>query len=151
MKSVKIILFLLCFFSLQGYAQRDFGGGKREKIKAMKIAFITNEIGLTPDEATKFWPVYNAFDAKQTQIRIQKAKAFLDRFDEDALNKMNDKEASNLLAQMEKNEDDLYQNKKQFTANLKGILPAIKIIKLKKAEDNFNKKLLQQFKNKMRD
>ena len=38
---------------------------KKEDIKAMKIGFITNELNLTPDEAQKFWPVYNEFQKKR--------------------------------------------------------------------------------------
>jgi hypothetical protein len=74
-------------------------------------------------------------------------KAFKGRMDSD-LNKMSEKEASALLAQMESNEEALYQLRKKFIANLKGVLPSTKIIQLKKAEDNFNRKLLQQYRDK---
>jgi hypothetical protein len=49
---------------------------------------------------------------------------------------------------MESNEDELYQTRKKFIGNLQGVLSPIKIIKLKKAEDDFNRKLLQQYRNK---
>jgi hypothetical protein len=67
---------------------------------------------------------------------------------DDDLDKMSDKEASALLAQMESNEDELCQSRKKFIASLKGVLSPIKIIKLKKAEDDFNRKLLQQYRGK---
>jgi hypothetical protein len=34
---------------------------QQEKIEALKVAFITKELDLTPDEAQKFWPVYNQY------------------------------------------------------------------------------------------
>lgn len=111
------------------------------------MGFITNELALTPDEAAKFWPIYNAYEDKQFEIKHQKMKAFKERMDSD-LDKMNEKEASALLAQMQSNDDELYQIRKKFISNLKNILPATKIIKLKKAEDDFNRKLLQQYRNK---
>ena len=40
-------------------------GGKndwREKIKAEKVAFLTTRMDLTPQEAEKFWPVYNQLE-----------------------------------------------------------------------------------------
>lgn len=120
---------------------------KKEQIKALKVGFITNELALTADEATKFWPIYNAYEDKQFEIRHQKMKAFKLRMDAD-LEKMSEKEASALLSQMENTEDELYQMRKKFVANLKGVLPSVKIIKLKKAEDDFNRKLLQQYRNK---
>jgi hypothetical protein len=34
---------------------------KMQNIEALKIAFISKQIQLTPDEAEKFWPVYNQY------------------------------------------------------------------------------------------
>lgn len=146
MKANKLLLILLFLLSIHSFAQSHMED-KKEQIRALKVGFITNELALTTDEATKFWPIYNAYDDKQFEIRHQKMKAFKQRMDAD-LEKMTEKEASALLAQMENTEDELYQIRKKFIANLKSILPSIKIIKLKKAEDDFNRKLLQQYRNK---
>lgn len=146
MKTNKLLLILLFLLSIHSFAQSHMED-KKEQIRALKVGFITNELALTTDEATKFWPIYNAYDDKQFEIRHQKMKAFKQRMDAD-LEKMTEKEASALLAQMENTEDELYQIRKKFIANLKSILPSIKIIKLKKAEDDFNRKLLQQYRNK---
>ncbi|HQZ25600.1 MAG TPA: sensor of ECF-type sigma factor [Flavobacterium sp.] len=146
MKANKLLLILLFLLSIHSFAQSQMED-KKEQIRALKVGFITNELALTTDEATKFWPIYNAYDDKQFEIRHQKMKAFKQRMDAD-IDKMSEKEASALLAQMENTEDELYQIRKKFIANLKSILPSIKIIKLKKAEDDFNRKLLQQYRNK---
>jgi hypothetical protein len=145
MKTNKL-LFILFLISLSSFAQ-SFLEEKKEKINALKVGFITSELDLTAEEATKFWPIYNAYDDKQFEIRHQKMKAFKNRMDAD-IEKMSEKEAATFLAQMENTEDELYQLRKKFVANLKGVLPSVKIIKLKKAEDNFNRKLLQQYRNK---
>ncbi len=147
MKTNKILLILLFLFSIHSFAQSPMNE-KKEQIRALKVGFITNELSLTTDEAAKFWPMYNSFDDKQFELRHQKMKAFKARMNDDALDKMSEKEASALLAQMENNEDELYQLRKKFIDNLQGVLSPIKIIKLKKAEDDFNRKLLQQYRNK---
>ena len=49
---------------------------------------------------------------------------------------------------MESTEDELFQSRKKFVNSLKGVLPAVKILKLKKAEEEFSKKLLQQYRDK---
>jgi Spy/CpxP family protein refolding chaperone len=146
MKTNKLLLILIFLLSIHSFAQSQMED-KKEQIRALKVGYITNELALTTDEATKFWPIYNAYDDKQFEIRHQKMKAFKQRMDAD-LDKMSEKEASALLAQMENTEDDLYQIRKKFISKLKGILPSVKIIKLKKAEDDFNRKLLQQYRNK---
>lgn len=147
MKTYKQFLIILFLLSIPVFSQQN-SSEKNEKIKAMKISFITNELELTPDEAARFWPIYNAFDDKQYEIRLQKMKSFKEKMNDESLSKMNEKEASALLSQIEGSEDDLYHIRKKFMSNINGILSPIKIIKLKKAEIDFNRKLLQQYKNK---
>jgi hypothetical protein len=151
MKTTKIFTLIVFMLTFKSFAQPGFVGEKREQIKALKIAFITDELQLTSDEATKFWPIFNSFEMKQNEIRRQKMKTFIDRSDEDALDNMSEKEAVVLLNQIEVNEEELYQLRKKLISNLKGILPSIKIIKLKRAEEKFNKKLLKQYKDKRRE
>lgn len=140
------LLFLLLSFSF--YGQGGKFNEKKEQIKSMKIAFITSELSLTPDEATKFWPLFNAFEDKQNEIRRQKMKGYLDRIEDGAIDKLSDKEASVLLTNIENSEEELYQVRKKFVSSLKGVISSVKILKLKKAEENFNRKLLQQYRDK---
>ena len=152
MKINKLTPLFILFLSMSIQAQDgSFFKEKKEKIKAIKIAYITNELSLTPDEATKFWPLFNAFEDKQNEIKKQKLKGYLDRTNDDVIDKLSEKEAGTLLAQMESTEDELYQLKKKFVANLKGVISPIKILKLKKAEEGFNRKLLQQYRDKRKN
>ena len=147
MKINKLLSIFLFLATVVSFAQKP-SKEKTEQIKTLKIAFITDELQLTPDEAAKFWPLYNDFDDKQRELKQEKMRSYMKRFDSGEVDKMNDKEATNFLNQMENTEDELYQLRKKFVANLKGALPPIKIIKLKRAEEGFNRKLLQQYRDK---
>jgi len=152
MKLSKILPLLIAFISLNVIAQDGpIIRKKKEQIKALKVAFITNELALTSDEATKFWPLFNAFEEKQQEIKKQKLKGYLKRVDDGSFDNLSEKEATTMLAQMESTEDELYQLKKKFISNLKGVISPIKILKLKKAEENFNRKLLQQYRDRKLD
>lgn len=152
MKISKILPLLIAFISLNVNAQEGpIIRKKKEQIKALKVAFITNELALTSDEAIKFWPLFNAFEEKQQEIKKQKLKGYLKRVDDGSFDNLSEKEATTMLAQMESTEDELYQLKKKFISNLKGIISPIKILKLKKAEENFNRKLLQQYRDRKLD
>ena len=144
----KFLPILLLFFSFNFYAQGERMKEKKEQIKALKVAFLTTELDLTTSEAEKFWPIYNTFDDKQFELRHQKMKAFMNRMDDEGLDKMTEKEASNFLAQMESNEEELFLLRKKFISNLKTVIPATKILKLRKSEEDFNRKLLQQYRDK---
>lgn len=146
MKNIKLILLITFLFVINSNAQLNVD--KKEQIKALKVAFITNELSLTSDEATKFWPIFNSFEAKQQEIRGTRTKSLLKKMSDEDLESMSDKDASALLTQLENTEEDLFTNRKKMIMSLKGILSPKKLLKLKRAEDNFSKKLLQQYRNK---
>jgi len=149
MKMKNIISLLVIFISASAIAQDGpLIRKKREQIKSLKVAFITDELNLTPDEATKFWPLFNAYEEKQQEIKKQRLKGYLERMDDNSLDRLSDKDAANMLAQIESSEDELYQARKKFVASLKGVISPLKILKLRKAEENFNRKLLQQYRDR---
>lgn len=123
---------------------------KMEKIKAMKVAFITNELALTPDESAKFWPLYNDFETKQKTLRREMASSYKNRRQSGPMENLSEKDAAVALAKMEENEEQMHQLRRKFVADLRNVLPPAKILKLKKAEEDFNKKLLQQYREKAR-
>lgn len=75
MKSIKagalILALMICIPFV--YAQpRDNGPKpKQEKIEELKIALITKELNLSPEEAEKFWPVYNEMG---NELKTEKKK-----------------------------------------------------------------------------
>jgi len=146
MKLLNVFIALLFFSSLSTFAQNEMKE-KREQIKSMKVAFLTNELDLNSSEAEKFWPIYNAFEEKEFELKHLKMRSFIKRYRE-GKDKITEKEAGFLLNQMETNEEEFYLLRKKFILNLKGILPASKIIKLKKSEEDFNRKLLLQYRNR---
>jgi hypothetical protein len=145
-KNTLLAILLLVSFSLVAQGKKMLE--KKEEIFALKVAFITNKLPLTSSEAEKFWPIYNAFEDKQFELKHEKSLVFLKRMDDGALSKMSEKEAASLLAKMESNEEEIFQMRKKLLISLKPILSQLKLIKLKKAEEEFNKKLLQQYMKK---
>ncbi|MDI5899374.1 sensor of ECF-type sigma factor [Flavobacterium yafengii] len=144
----KLLPILLLLVSFNFYAQGESMKEKREQIKALKVAFFTTELDLTTNEAERFWPIYNTFDDKQFELRHQKMKTYMRRMSDGSLDKITEKEANTFLAQIEDTEEELFLLRKKFMQNVRTILPAVKIVKLKKAEEDFNRKLLQQYRNK---
>ncbi|MCC9016398.1 MULTISPECIES: sensor of ECF-type sigma factor [Flavobacterium] len=148
MKIKNILPILLFFITFSFYAQNDKTDEKREKIKAYKVSFLTTELELTSTEAEKFWPIYNTYDDKQYELRHEKMKMYLRKLDDDNISTMSEKEAASLLSQMESADKELYTLRDKYNSNLKKILSAKKILKLKKSEDDFNRKLLKQYRDK---
>lgn len=133
-----ILLTIVAFvFVSQVFAQRNINP---ERIKAQKVAFITERLNLSADEAQKFWPIYNAFEDETNDIRqndLREVRQAMRR------GNLSDSEAQQLLDKFMAAEDKLHQAKKELVNDLKSVLPAQKIIGLKAAEDAFKQRLLQ--------
>ncbi len=142
MKKTFIIL-LIAFFAV-AHAQRH---EKIEEVKALKVAFITKELSLTTDEAQKFWPYYNEFEARQKELRRKKLSSYIGRKDVD-INELSDKEALSILDHMERDDEQLVELRKKLHSNLKNVISPVKILKLKSAEENFSRRLLKQYREK---
>ena len=66
-----LVLLVTVFMFNVAFAQPN----KREQREAQKIAFITKLLALTPEEAQKFWPVYNQFEADQKALKKQQKES----------------------------------------------------------------------------
>ena len=143
MKLKNILPIIILLLTTTFYAQER--EQKKEKIKALKIAFITNELQLTSTEAATFWPVYNAFEERQYILRRQKSKSFREKVNSSNSTNISEKEAVAILSEIETIDDELFQTRKKVNSDLKNILSAVKLVKLKKAEEDFNRTLLKQY------
>lgn len=144
MKAKQLITVLVLLYSIVFYGQE----GKKEQIKALKIAHITKDLELSVAEAEKFWPIYNAFDEKQFDLRMVKMRKIRHELQSKSIENMSTQEASLLLNQIDALEQETFQNKKKFMLDLRKIMSPVKILKLKQSEDDFNKTLLKQYRKR---
>jgi len=71
MNKLTIIIFSLCL-SASICGQQITKEQKLERIKAQKMAFITNKLNLSSEEAQLFWPVYNDFFKNKELLNREK-------------------------------------------------------------------------------
>ncbi len=147
MQKFTVIIFLMLINLSSLYAQPH---NKREKLKAYKTAYITQQLDLTPSEAEKFWPVYNAYEKKVFQLKVTKVNATRTKIKEKGgFEALTEKEANQILIKLTENEQNVIDAKKELFRALKNIISSKKILKLNQAEHQFNRKLLSDYrKNK---
>lgn len=141
----KIIIILLGFFiAANVVAQEEEPVIKdpkaQEKIKAARIAFITERLGLTPAEAEKFWPVYREFSLKREELR-QQYRDNRKNPDPKKTVEQNEKDALELGLNLKQRELDL---EKEYSSKLLNAVPAQKVMALRGAEHDFRKLLIDQ-------
>ncbi len=147
MKKELLILTTAIGFSLISFAQP---GGKmeqkKEKVEAMKIGYLTQEMNLTPEEAQKFWPVYNQMNdeieklRKERQLARESAKINFETMGDAEVEKLiNDEMASR------QKELDIH---KKYVAQYKAVLSIKKVAQFYKAEEGFKRRLLEKIQEK---
>lgn len=140
MKKIIITAILLVItFNLS--AQRE---DRKERIKVLKIAFITERLDFTKTEAQQFWPIYNAFEEANDKIR-RKIHENRRELDFESITEQYAKEMLDDMIITEKLKNTLRET---FLADLQKILPSKKIILLKITEDDFNRRMLEEMKKR---
>ncbi|PWK77766.1 hypothetical protein LX99_02651 [Mucilaginibacter oryzae] len=109
-------------------------GGMGKKLEAARNRYISRQLDLTDDEATKFWPLYSQYQQELTAVRILKR-----------LNNSNS--STNGTEQIDKEiyyESQLVGIRKRYRDLFAKILPPEKVSILYKSEQEFNDELIKQ-------
>ncbi|MGC6430985.1 MAG: sensor of ECF-type sigma factor [Jejuia sp.] len=142
----KILLIATVLLSITVAAQQD----RWEKIKALKVAFITEALDLSEKESQEFWPIYNEFEEASNKIRHQEMRAIRNEIRENAEG-LTDEKALELIKKFNAAEERMYALRKEFSKKVLTIIPAKKIIKLKLVEEDFKRKMLKEFQKRKKE
>jgi hypothetical protein len=108
-----------------------------DRMKAMKVAFITEKIGLTPEQSQGFWPVYEEFQNKQRDIRQANRPG-------KNINQMSDVELEKYLYQNLENEAQLLELKRTYLERFQEVITIRQIALLQRAERDFNRQVVER-------
>ena len=120
------------------------GQDRGERVEALKVSFITDQLSLTPAEAQVFWPVFNQFENERKALR-QQYKTRIGNGQQN-MDNISDSQASTLINnEFEFLSKDLNLYRK-YIAEFKEILPVKKVAELLTIETKFKRMLLAKIK-----
>ena len=111
-----------------------------------KIAFITMELSLTPEEAQVFWPVYNQISQQKQESQKAVATAYRALLEALKSDTATDKEIDKLLDEYLAAKQAHKESGKGDAAKYRKVLPSKKVAKLYVAEENFRRHHIRNFK-----
>jgi Spy/CpxP family protein refolding chaperone len=116
----------------------------RDKIKTARIGLITQRLNLTPEQAQKFWPLYNEFDQKRAEIRkpLKEAKRSIDP------NNSDPKQQQALVDLGFKIKQDELNLEKEYSNKMTGVITAQQMLNLRQAEHDFRKIIINMLNNR---
>ena len=140
-----VFIGLLLFITMQTHGQDQPRDERWEKIKAEKVAFLTTQLALTPAEAEKFWPIYN--EMEQQRWNAQRARRELENKVSEAEESLSENEVIKLtrdFAGSMAKEGALLSG---YNEKLLKVIPAKKVLKLYKAENEFRMNMIRKFRD----
>lgn len=127
------------------YAQESH----RDRIKAYKTAYITQELDLSSKEAEKFWPIYNNYEKQIFSAKVLRVKEARKKINEQGgIDNLSNEEAEAALDKFLQNEKEVIRLKESLYKELSSVLSSVKMLKLYKAETDFSKKLLSDYRKR---
>ena len=108
-----------------------------------KIAFLTLEVGLTPEEAQVFWPVYNKVEKEKDEALANVFRAYkeLSKATEEG---KSGKALSDLLDKYIAAQKNLNTVENGIAEQYKSVLPVEKVVKLYLAEEKFRRNSIRK-------
>jgi len=128
MKKILIILLFIIPMNLDLLAQKQMN-------KPDRIAFLSENMNLSSDEAEKFWPLLNDMENELKALK----KELKENKPEKKVNEMSDKEIEELLDASFIHKQRELDIKTKFHEEFKKILPIKKIAKFYHLEQRFKK------------
>ena len=123
----------------------SFSQTRKNKMQSIRIAYITSELSLTPEETSKFLPILIEYDNKQKELR-QRMKTIINK--RSTIDELSETESLEMLNSTEKIELELFNNRKNLINYMKNFLSSKKILKFRQLELDFNKKLIEKIKER---
>jgi hypothetical protein len=142
-KNELLLIPLFLVITVISYAQQGEGRIDFEKFKSQKIAFLTEKMNLTPQEAQNFWPVYNQFEKERMEIQHQRRDLEQKTRDENV--KMTDQEIIKTTRDISATFKKEAEYAASYNEKFLKILPPQKVLQLYRAENQFRSHMFDQY------
>lgn len=139
MKTYILTFAILLFVTGISLAQRPSQRYDSEKLQAARIAFITSRLDLKPEQAEKFWPVYNQFnDNRETYLREIRKLSDLRSGD------ISESDAKKRIEQRFELQRKILSEEENYTSNLSKIISYNQLLKLNGLARDFSRTVYQK-------
>ncbi|MCH7401897.1 hypothetical protein ACFOUP_00175 [Belliella kenyensis] len=113
-----LLILIMLFISSLAIAQRDQNQGfDKEKFETARVAFITNRLNLTTDQAEKFWPVFNKFNDDREIIMTK-----LSDISKESEGNISESEAKNLINKRLELQGELLKLDQKFMSEITKVI-----------------------------
>lgn len=146
-KTIIILTAALLLGTFDTFAHTECKDEWKKKMQCEKIAFLTMEIGLNPQEAQEFWPVYNEIAEQRDKAMNEVIKSYWDLSKALDAGK-NEKEIKTLLEKYLSAQESQRDIDNEAAEKYKKVLSTEKVAKLYIGEEKFRRQHIRKLHEK---
>ncbi|SHI97635.1 hypothetical protein [Pseudozobellia thermophila] len=144
MNRTRTILLVAFLFATSLFHAQD--KHKKDKIRSLKIAFITERLDLSSKEAQAFWPLYNKYEEDREALRRREVSEIRSKIrDTDVLS---EDEAKSILKKYLSFEEKEEEIERDYLNAVSKVITAKKTLLLLRSEEEFKKHLIKQYRER---
>lgn len=128
-----IMVLLIMGITQTAFSQRD-NNIDREKLNAARIGFITNRLSITPEQAEKFWPLFN--EHEQARMSLMREMRSISKKSE---GEISNEEARELIQARFDIQMKLLNVEKSFLEKVSETLSPVQSLRLNEANRDFTR------------
>jgi hypothetical protein len=118
-----------------------------QKIESAKIALISERLSLTPEQAQKFWPIYNEFFQKQREMRGE-FEQMRRNFDPKTASEEENRKMLETGMKVKENQLTL---EREYSERMLQVISTRQLMSLRKTEEEFRQMLMDRMRQRNMD
>jgi len=139
MKKTIILNVVILFFGMAAYAQKPTTEYDKEKLEAARVAFITNRLDLKPEQAEKFWPLFNQYNEER-----RKMMGKVSTLNRESMQELTETRAKEIIQKRFSIQQQLLDMEKLFMDEITKVISPQQAIKLGGVNREFTRQVYQK-------
>ena len=142
-KLLTIYLILLATFA---QSQETKHSNALSKLESARIALITERLGLSPDQAQQFWPIYNEYAEQRRGIQLEyrSTRQGMD------MNNLTEEQSRVLVKARIAGQQRQLNLESTYSDRLMEIISNRQLVALRRAEDDFRQMIIRRLEQRRR-
>lgn len=142
-----VFYILILFVGIPSYAQKETTSRyNQEKLESAKVAFVTKRLDLSPQQAEKFWPLYNQHNEERRKLMKQ-----INELSKAVNADLDDRQALELINRKFELKKEILDLENAFTKKIVEIISPVQAIKLSDVNRDFARHIYRMQKGKKKN
>lgn len=139
MKKIILLNVVILFLGMAAYAQKPTTEYDKEKLEAARVAFITNRLDLKPEQAEKFWPLFNQYNEER-----RKMMGKVSTLNRESMQELTETRAKEIIQKRFSIQQQLLAREKLFMDEITKVISPQQAIKLGGVNREFTRQVYQR-------